>query len=196
MKIFFSTIFIFVNCLCFAGSVTEPLSIGEWSEPTNGLRGRLLFAERTNNWSLATEGIVYLELQNISPSDTLYVYYNFQNSAPICELHDDAGKMIKNRPDTGSDWLPSSCWLSLPNDSTLRFQTGGSNSEPNHPCLYIISKFFGGKWEIPLTATNDYYLSGTFSSLSTTNGTRPRVWEGTLKLPPVKIPVKSSDAKL
>src|ERR1022692_4041965 len=42
-------------------------------------------------------------------------------------------------------------------------------------CLSFLHSW-GGKWVIPTTATNDYYLSGTFSSMSPTNETRPRVW--------------------
>jgi hypothetical protein len=109
MKTFFSTIFIFVNCLCFAGSVAEPIATGEWSEPANGLRGRLLIAEFANKYDVqhdVRERKVYLELQNISPGDTLYVYYNFGRSSPQCELRDSTDKIIKNTPDTGSDWLP------------------------------------------------------------------------------------------
>jgi len=198
MKKLLPIVCIFANCLCFAGPVTEPKAIGEWSQPTNGLRGRLLFAEasKADKYGLLI-GEVYLELQNVSAGDTMYVYYVASKSPLHCQLHDFGGKTVESEPSPGSDGRPSPCWLALPYDSTLRFDTRlGPAFAPAHPCLFICVGLEGGAWEIPLTATNDYYLSGTFSSISTTNETRPRVWEGTLKLPPVKISVINSDAKL
>jgi hypothetical protein len=176
---------------CFAGLVSEPIAFGAWSEATNELRGRLLFAEGTPDKYGVRYGLVYLELQNLALGDNVYVYYDAKRSPLKCELHDSAGATVKNSLGSGADWRPSACWLALPNDSTLRFRTGFSGSGPDHPCLFIMSSFEGGKWEIPVTATNDYFLSGTFSTTSPTNEIQPSRWEGTLKLPPVRIPVKS-----
>ena len=197
MKTLLSIICIFVNCLCFAGPVTEPKSIGGWSEPTNGLRGRLLFAEapKADKYGLLI-GEVYLELQNVSAGDTMYVYYVASISPLHCQLRDFDGKSVESGPSPGSDGRPSPCWLALPYDSTLRFNTRvGPAFAPAHPCLFFCVGLEGGAWEILLTATNDYFLSGTFTISAPKNETRPRVWEGTLKLPPVRIPVNNSDAK-
>ena len=71
MKKLLPIICIFANGLCFAGPVTEPKATGEWSEPTNGLRGRLLFAEGIKLQEGARLSLVYLELQNLSLGDTL-----------------------------------------------------------------------------------------------------------------------------
>jgi hypothetical protein len=196
MKKLLPIICIFANCLCFAGPVTEPKSIGEWSEPTNGLRGRLLFAEGIKLQEGARLGWVYLELQNLSAWGAVYVYYDAVRQSPLkCELRDSDGKIVKNSLGAVGEGIPPACWLTLPHDSTLRFLTGGTGSAPDYPSLFVVSAWVGGKWAIPATATNDYYLSGTFSSTSPTNETRPLVWEGTLKLPPVKISVKNSDEK-
>jgi hypothetical protein len=186
-------LFFILTCqLCTAAPVNEPKAIGEWSEPTNGLRGRLIFySNGITDRDGVVKGLVYLELQNLPPGDTLYVYYAVGRMPLKCELRDFSGKSIEESRGAGSDFMPAACWLALPPDSTLRFRTGYSSSAPDFPCLFIISAFIGGKWHVPMTATNDYYLSGTFSSISTTNGTRPRVWEGTLKLPPVRIEAKS-----
>ena len=196
MKTLLSIIFVFVNCLCFAGPVAEPKFTGEWSEPTNGLRGRLLVAEGAKDKYGVKWGFVYLELQNLSSADTVYVYYAVGKSPLKCELRDSDGKSVKNSLGAAGEGTPPACWLTLPLDSTLRFLTGSSGSAPDYPCLFVVSAWVGGKWAIPDTATNDYYLSGTFSSVSPTNETRPHVWEGTLKLPAVRIPVKKPDAKL
>ena len=94
MKKLLSIICVFVNCHCFAGPVTEPKSIGEWSEPTNGLRGRLLFAEGIKLQEGARLGLVYLELQNLSSEDTLYVYYSVGKLPLKCELRDFDGNTV------------------------------------------------------------------------------------------------------
>ena len=175
---------------CLAGSIVETMSTGEWSDSTNGLRGRLLYAVQTNHFGAAIECDVYLELQNVALGDSMYVRYSYGASQLRCDLRDSNNNTVKTKQGAGSDWMPSSCWLALPNDSTLRFRTGSTSSMPDYPCYFITSGWVGGKWEIPITATNDYYLSGIFTSSSSTNETRPRVWEGALKLPPVNISVK------
>jgi hypothetical protein len=140
-------------------------------------------------------GLVYLELQNLAPGETLYVYYNAGRLPLHCELKDSKGNLVDPSLGAVSQFFPQSCWLALPSDSSLRFRTGSSGSGPDYPCLFIISDFIAGKWAIPFNATNDYYLSGTFSSISPTNDTRPHVWDGTLNLPPVKISMKSLTAR-
>jgi hypothetical protein len=188
-------IFIMISLLagsfCSAGPVTEFKTAGEWSEVTNGLRGRLLFAEGTPDKGGVKMGEVYLELQNVSLGDAMYVYYAATKSPLRCELSDAAGKNVEGMPEVMSDWMPSPCWLALPHDSALRFSTRvGPSFGPAHPCLFICVGLEGGAWEIPPTATNDYYLSGTFTVKTPANETRPRIWEGTLKLPRVRVPVK------
>ena len=201
MKKLLPIICIFANCLCFAGPVTEPKFIGEWSQPTNGLRGRLLIAEGAQNkydvQYNCTPGVVYLELQNMAVYDTIYVYYNAKRSPLRCELQDSFGNSISSRDVfVSSDARPDPCWLALPLDSTLRFSTTIlSGLARNSLLISVGEEGVGGAWKIPLDSTNAYYLSGTFTSMSSTGETRPRVWEGTLKLPPVKISVKNSDEK-
>jgi hypothetical protein len=180
-----------VGSSCFAGPVTEFKTSGEWSEVTNGLRGRLLFAEGAVLKYGVKMGEVYLELENVSERGTIYVYYAATKSPIQCELSDSEGKNIKGLPGVPSDFMPSACWLALPHDSALRFSTRvGPSIAPGHPCLFICVGLEGGAWEIPLTATNNYYLSGTFTVSAPTNETSPRIWEGTLKLPAVRVPVK------
>jgi len=177
---------------CLAGMVSEPTSFGAWSEATNGLRGRLAFAEDSKLFGTRI-GVVYLELQNVSLFNTMYVYYKADQSPLRCELHDASGAVVSQH-----DWIshegpiPEPCWLALPGDSTLRFcvtvwgfgipQNGG----------FIIAACLPDFWVIPTTSTNDYFLSGTLTIKAPKDETRPRAWEGTLKLPKVKIPVKKS----
>ena len=190
-------LFVCLTCqLCLAGPVTEPKFIGDWSEPTNGLRGRLLIAERSQDkWDVqnnSRSGVVYLELQNITSGDTLYVYYAEVKSPLRCELRDSIGNNIPTgNVFVNSDWRPQPCWLVLPNDSTLRFSTTILMGAPTNSLLISVGEAIdGGSWKIPLDSTNVYYLSGTFNPTPPVNETRPHVWEGTLKLPPVKISTK------
>jgi hypothetical protein len=188
--------FVLISQFCLAGPVTEPNAIGEWSEPTNGLRGRLLFAERVQDkydvQNNCKEGVVYLELQNLSQGETLYVYYDAKKSPLRCELQDSTGNAVKRWGGVYSDSRPYPCWLALPYDSALRFSaTILVGTPPNSLVISVGEIGMGGAWKVPLDATNDYFLSGTFNSLSVTNETRPRVWEGILKLPPVKISIEN-----
>lgn len=180
-----------VSSECFAGPAAEFRTSGEWSDVTNGLRGRLIFAEGPVLKSGAKMGEVYLEIENVSAGDAIYVYYAATKTPIHCELIDSEGKKIEGLPGGMSDFMPSPCWLALPHDSALRFNTRvGPSFVPGHSCLFISVGVEGGAWEIPLTATKDYYLSGTFTVRAPVSETRPRIWEGTLKLPAVKVSVK------
>jgi hypothetical protein len=189
-------VLILTGQLCLAGPVAEPTVVGEWSEPTNGLRGRLAFGEGAIQYGVRM-GLVFLQLQNVPPGDTIFVYYNVKTSPLKCKLRDSAGKSVNSFPGPGSDWMPDPCWLALPTYSTLSFITGSKSYRPNHPCLFIVTSFVESAWALPISGTNDYYLSGMFTATFPSDAApptadkRPRVWAGTLKLPPVKISVAS-----
>ncbi len=188
-----AALLLFTCQLCFADSTSVPNAVGNWSEVTNGLRGRLLLGEDARSDRGMRRGIVYLELQNVAPGETTYVYYAPTKEPLRFELRDAEGKTVRNWI-SGSDGVPSPCWLALPLDSALRFRTGSSAYEPDEPGLFIIAAFMGGKWFIPAGATNDYYLSGTFTVAVPAGETRPTMWQGTLKLPHLKIPHENAGA--
>ncbi len=188
MKIFFSTIFIFVNCLCFAGSVIEPITIGDWSEPTNGLRGRLLFSEDAK-FEGTEIGVIYLELQNVSdvlnPMEIYFDASQFQFG-----LGDVDGKSpMYNGGVVFDGFVLGPYWINLPQDSTLRFQINENGyGIPKDAGLAIgLPRNF---WVIPKTATNDYFLSASFDAIPAKDKDHIHAWKGVLKLPPVKIPAK------
>ncbi len=189
MKIFFSTIFIFVNCLCFAGSVIEPITIGDWSEPTNGLRGRLLFSEDAKFYGteMAT---VYLKLQNVdNMANPMEIYFDTLRSPLRFELKDASGNSRKDAPMDLDEIIPGSYWIDLPHDSTLRFRvSSGGYGIPENAGLAIGVR--GNFWIIPYAETNDYFLTASFDVIPTTDKDHIHAWKGTLKLPPVKIPAK------
>ena len=184
---------------CLAGPVSEAISFGAWSEATNGLRGRLAFAENPKLFGTHI-GVVYLELQNVSWGETMYVYYKANQSlfkpdqsSFRCELHDASGAVCQKGlmgMITHEGPIPGPCWLALPPDSALRFcVTVWGFGIPQNGGL-IIAGDETDYWVIPPTATNDYFLSGTLTITSPKDETRQHAWEGTLKLPQVKIPVK------
>jgi hypothetical protein len=174
----------------FGDVASQPKVMGEWSGVTNGLRGRLVLTEDIKSERGLRKGIVYLELQNVAPGDTMYIYYDPKKDPVHCVLHDADGKAMRETPSAISSWIPSPCWLALPNDSILRFRTGNTSTEPNEPGLFIISAYMRGSWFVQANATNDYYLSGTFTAKLPTNEGRPKTWEGTLSLPKLKVPLK------
>ena len=164
--------------------------MGEWSEPANGLRGRLLFGVGEKLFGTRM-GVTYLELQNVSKGDTMYVYYRAASSPFRCALMDSAGKTNSSQGAVYDGWIPEACWLALPHDSALRFRvTLGGFGVPQNGGLFVAG-CIPDCWAIPPTATNDYFLSGRLVVATPNGETRPRVWEGTLSLPRVRLPVKS-----
>jgi hypothetical protein len=189
MKTLMSLLVVLAVQSCLAGPVSEPISFGAWSEATNGLRGRLAFAEDPKLFG-ARMGVVYLELQNVSFGDTMYVYYKADQSPFRCELRDSSQALCQSSGCEYDGMIPGPCWLALPHDSALRFRmTLGGFGVPQNGGLFIAG-CISDCWVIPKTAAKDYFLSGTLTITAPKDDLRPRVWEGTLKLPQVKIPVK------
>jgi hypothetical protein len=164
---------------------SEPRALGAWSastyDPIHGLvlRGRLVYTKD------ALENLViFLELQNISSVlDTTYLYYDATNLT--CELRDSSGKPVRSAAAAVYDGpVPKIGWLALPYDSILRFRV----SLPGFGQATNLVSAAWGAWLLPTGETRDYYLSGELTLKAPTGETRPRVWQGTLKLPSVKIP--------
>jgi hypothetical protein len=189
VKIFLSTIFIFLNCLCFAGSVIEAITAGDWSEPTNGLRGRLLFSEDAKFYGteMAT---VYLELQNVANiGNPMEIYFDTIHSPLHFELKNVSGNSQKNAPADLDEMIPGSYWIDLPHDSTLRFRVSSNGyGIPKDAGLAIGVP--GNFWIIPYAETNDYFLTASFDVIPAIDKDHIHAWKGTLKLSPVKIPAK------
>lgn len=189
---------------CFAGPADEPISIGAWSDMTNdpihglNLRARLVYGEETGVAGPLAH-IVYLDLQDCNSSilNTMYVYYDPRSSGSslTCELRDASGRMLPNSAVAYDGPVVNIGWLALPYDSILRINATlpGFGKTPD-----LITAGWNC-WILPRGETNDYYLSGTLNVTVPKGETRPPQdthptaleWQGTLKLPPVKIPAKS-----
>ncbi len=183
-------------CVClsshsFGAAVTNEFkAVGEWSVETNGLRGRLLFAERPTAVAGLRHGYVFLELQNVEPGDALQFFYDPRKYPPQFQptLRDADHKEVKPDIATPPSGFPRPSWLVLPFDSTLRLRTGGSSLGQVKPGLFIMAGMWNGHWYLPGGVTNAYFLSGTFTVTIPAGETRPQMWEGALELPPLRIP--------
>jgi hypothetical protein len=137
-----------------------------------------------------------------------------------CELRDSSGALVPYSPGGFSGSEPGSSWVTLmPYCSTrLRISAYGAACRMEDGGLHILLASRGA-WDVHPNPTNEYYLSGTFTFAGLIkqdsqtglwvpldldsglplkgkeatlflNATNMDVWSGTLKLSPVKIPVK------
>jgi hypothetical protein len=175
---------------CGSGQTnTNLIATGDWSKSTNGIRGRLILTEHSKTKDGARIGALYVELQNVSVHEAVHVYYDPKNSPPHCELRDSAGKRVV--PSWGgSDGAPEASWVALRKGSTVRLLASmGPAFAPVGP-NFIFTVGMDQMWVIPPNATNVFFLSGLFAVTPPKDTTREPGWEGTLRLPAVRIPAK------
>jgi len=195
---------------CFCQTDINGVAVGDWSEPVRDsdgsdghmLRGRLLvyYAQgqaQTNSgcWGHAP---VYLELlhPDWAGHSTMEIFYDKEDVH--FEMRDEFDKPIprENIPIKGTD-LPRD-WITVRSDSTVLLRADqpfqGSQSKPEGLMILVPT----GCWVIRPAATNDFFLSATFypttnrsyHSFSPEPSPKYHLWQGTLKFPKVKIPVK------
>lgn len=193
----------------------KPTVEGEWSEPVNQLRGRLLFADVQNSAGIR-QGVVYLELQNFRRLD-LDVYYVFVPASPDgqrggdelppeasvsslhCEVLDKDGRKHELSGASGFRGnVPSTPrWLFLPRGATLRFPVSltGYAWPASTELGFGIGIGRDRSWLIAKGAeSDDYFLVGTLNIRPPANREgRTSAWEGTLKLPAIKLPIVKSE---
>jgi len=202
--------------LIAAGDWSAPVgSTQGFGFPNRGtLRGRILLAESPKSggspgWH---DIAVYLELQecsdlwdgdmdvycNMMPTVTLAAHPNAQGRETIqpaggqWELHDGSGRPVPGSPGAFSGGRLGSYWMTIPTDSTVRLRAtcycGGKDKDGR---LHIVLP--NNYWQIPSRSTKDYFLSCTFTVVPPTNHIVEAghcLWQGTLVLPPLKIPVQ------
>lgn len=196
-----------------AADDTNLVAAGDWSQPSatpegSAIRGRLLICDtpahagaEPDRW---TDTAVYLELQEFSSSvRSVRVYcepnrWRFLDPHPglRCELRDRKGNLVPDSPGGFGGGMPESCWVTLQPYCSVRMRAsvfGGGRLKDGGLAICLASR---GWWDVHPNATNEYYLSGTFTATAPTNqwgmvSTKNRdVWYGTLALPAVKIPAK------
>jgi hypothetical protein len=181
-----------VLALLFATALTAaeaPPSPVEWSDPVDGLRGRLVI-EYGPDFEGAEIALVYLELQNVSDSAGIKDLWFDETHQFKWQLQDEKGNPVPRTYPPMSVFSDLGHWMGLPFDSTLRFRVSvsGYGIIPNGGiALQLPSGFF---WQVPRKKEGSYYLSATFSSVPAKEE-RKRSWKGTLVLPKVMLPPKA-----
>jgi hypothetical protein len=175
---------------CFGDLGINAIAVGDWSTPVDNLRGRLLIAQgRILGAGKTRETVMYVELQNVSAAvgdDPLHVY--FENKLR-CELHDGSGKLVPPKGYGANGGRPGPSWITLPCDSSMRLRFGlyGHGRAKDAGLLIPLPD---DSWFLPAEATDDFYLSGTFTVSPPKDHGRDRAWKGTLALPKAKISVQ------
>jgi hypothetical protein len=187
---------------CFGQTDTNLIATGGWSEAVNDqdhwLRGRLLVYDENGGGS-ANHARVYLELQHVFHGGwdkPIEIYFNVGFGGVVSfELNDAFGKPVPQEPTAIRGPAPPPSWVTLPCDATVRLRADiynlGTQSKPAG--LVIFAN--GGRWVVHPDATNDVFLSATFTPA--TNHPSPlnyHVWQGMLKLPAVKISAPTRQA--
>jgi hypothetical protein len=183
---------------CFGQTDTNLIATGDWSEavsdgPDHALRGRLLLYDERSP-SAANHARVYLELQHVFAggwANPIEVYFEFGNRNDLhFEMHDKLGQPIHQQPVLTIGPVANPYWVTLPCESTVRLRADtllGPQSKPDG--LEILVP--GGCWIIPPRATNDFFLSATFTPPKDhSSSLHYYVWQGSLELPSVKISPK------
>ena len=184
---------------CFGQTDTNVIATGDWSEIVSDdagypLRGRLIVydSQGRNSWGIWTPARVYVELQHVC-RDVGRFPIEFEVDDMKClrfEMRDAFDRPIRSELVAGVQPVPPSYKAILPCDSTLRLladRNGGFQSKPDG--LWILVN--GGSWLIRPNATNSYFLSAKFSpSTNHIVSEDNHLWQGSLKLPKVQIPVK------
>jgi len=156
------------------------LAAGEWSEPVAGIqdkktgrgahrsviRGRLLLCKSPKNQQPAA----YLEVQDCG--DTWGGITEIYGDMGGChlELRDAKGQPLPPMGFAFGGGMPGAHWMTLPCDSTVRLR---------------ISPYAS----FSFASKEDYFMSGSFVVDPPADHTGLDVWQGTLKLPAMKIVV-------
>src|SRR5215210_9565053 len=87
-------------CQTTTAAEKTPVAVGDWSQPVDGLRGRLLvYQGRTLGDGKTRETLVYVELQNVAEAGERSLV--FDPDRLKCELLDAAGKAVPLAPAFG-----------------------------------------------------------------------------------------------
>jgi hypothetical protein len=207
------TFFLLLSCApcCLGQTDTNLLATGDWSETvTDGgraaLRGRLLVYDGSSETGTnhARYARLYLELQNLQEGiwqDPIEVYFQAGWSNLHFEMRDQLDQSI-DYPGQILGMIfgppPKPFWVTLPCESTVRLRadflqpgSGIMRPDANHHLVEIKPDglVIDRRWIIPPNATNDFFLSATFTPPKDhPSPLNYHVWQGTLKLPKVKIP--------
>jgi hypothetical protein len=198
MKVIVSLLLFAVCQSCFGQTDTNLIAAGDWSPAVSDnegciLRGRLLVYDEH---AAPYHARIYIELQHVFNGHSwpapLEIYYDIGYGDELSfEMRDSLGHPVPMEPVMIRGPAPPPCWITLPCDSTERLRADEYNlGPPSKPDgLEILVR--NGCWLIRPNATNDFFLSASFTPPKDhPSPLKYHIWQGTLKLPAVKIPVK------
>jgi hypothetical protein len=184
---------------CFAGPPDAAVVIvGEWSELVKDgdghtLRGRLVVCDDRPAGG-SNHARVYLELEHGGSALPTEVYHDIESTSLNLEVRDGQDQLVPRKLVAVRRPSLPACWVTLPCDSTVRLRSDlyATSLNPNPDGLLFM--LGSGTWIIPTNApanaaAADFYLSGTFTPPADhPSALKYHIWQGTLKLPKVKIP--------
>jgi hypothetical protein len=165
------------------------VAVGEWSALVEGLRGRLVIAQKYPHGDVNyIETRVYVEFENSSaadsPTDTIDLY--FDPTGLTCELVDAAGQAVPQGPGFLDRGRPGGYWVTLPFDATMRLRVNPSGQGDTRNVGLLIP-LWNASWLVPARGAGEYFLSGTFVVNPPMALARGNVWRGTLVFPKLKV---------
>jgi hypothetical protein len=169
------------------GEAEPQAAAGEWSEPADGLRGRLLLAQgRTLADGKALETLVYVELENVAGTHPRERAVYFAPGELRCKLAHADGRTAPEYPfgDSGGRGGPGEAWVTLPDDSLIRLRANPSGYGSPDGLHIALSN---GNYLIKTGDPDEYHLSGTLTITPPAGHNRADAWAGSLKLPAVKL---------
>ena len=212
--------FLFIACEpCFASDEPKTVAVSDWSKPVDGsdnayngahaaaVRGRLVILQghSPGDTGELLSTMVYVELQNLSLRPT-EVYFDGGHGNDLrpehkgglhCDLFDSRGTPVPRRMSAFSGQCPTSQWITLPGDDTIRLRANcfgiGSPKEGG-----LVLPFLDKEWFIESQDDHHYFLSASFTATSPANHVsgetkhlRNVVWDGTLMFPKLDILVRT-----
>jgi hypothetical protein len=160
------------------------VATGDWSEPADGIRGRLVLAQgRALGDGKPRESLVYVELENRANTASGEVGLLFDPNSLKCELTDAKGNAVAQTPVAGGGGRPNKKWVTLPYDSSIRLR---ANPYAFGRAEGLLIPLNNAAWHVE---DGEYRLSGTLNVTAPEGKDGP--WKGELKLPAAKISLKA-----
>jgi hypothetical protein len=165
------------------------VAVGEWSARVEGLRGRLVIAQKYPHGDVNyVETRVYVEFENSTegdgPTETIDLY--FDPAGLTCQLVDAAGQAVPQGPGFLDRGRPGGYWVTLPFDATMRLRVNPSGQGDTRNVGLLIP-LWNASWLVPAHGAEEYFLSGTFVVNPPMALARGNVWRGTLVFPKLKV---------
>ena len=163
---------------------------GDWSEVAGGIQGRIIISQDRplNGMGMFA---VYLEFRNTSDVlPPIEIYFDPTRTFQ-CQLVDANDKPVPTARLLTRVIVSLPLRLILPPDSSLRFRVSvdGSMARRNEGALIPM---FCGDWLIKSGDLYDYKFKVTLVVNPPKLGTTDRAWKGTLNLPSVKVPSRTT----